>query len=152
MKRFYGTFGCGQAYENQYVVVEAENLTEAREKMFKRFGTKWSCIYPNAEEAGVVRYHLQERVFESHPLTPSVADLSLRVTNVVSTYLESEDFQHTLETLMWEDPLLQKGKELFEGEEYTTWKEIVKSKIASVMAYSTFDIEDTSKAFADQCE
>lgn len=60
IKKFYFTFGCGQAYENCYHVIDANNEAEAREEMFRRFGNKWSMVYKSAEEAGVEKYNLRE--------------------------------------------------------------------------------------------
>lgn len=60
MKKFYFTFGFGQPHENCYHVIEANNETEAREDMCRKFGNKWSFMYDSAEEAGVEKYHLRE--------------------------------------------------------------------------------------------
>jgi hypothetical protein len=43
--KFYFTFGCGQAHENCYHIIEADTSSEARKKMFERFGQKWSMQY-----------------------------------------------------------------------------------------------------------
>lgn len=60
MKKWYFTFGFGQPHENCYHVIEAENSNEARNKMFERFGKKWSFQYDSAEAAGVERFNLRE--------------------------------------------------------------------------------------------
>lgn len=60
MKKFYFTFGFGQPHENCYHVIKAENSEKAREKMFHKFGTKWSFQYDSAEAAGVKKFNLRE--------------------------------------------------------------------------------------------
>lgn len=60
MKKWYFTFGFGQLHEGGYHVIETKNSEDARDEMFKRFGTKWSMQYDSAEEAGVERFNLRE--------------------------------------------------------------------------------------------
>lgn len=57
---FVFTFGCGQANAGCYHVIRATDENAARQKMFERFGNKWSMVYPNREMAGVSKYHLKE--------------------------------------------------------------------------------------------
>lgn len=45
MKKYYFTFGCGQHYERNYVVIEAKSWDEARVEMVRRFGTQWAFQY-----------------------------------------------------------------------------------------------------------
>lgn len=55
MKKYYFTFGQahihyhkGKRYDKDCVVlIEAEDSNEARDKMFKTFGPKWSMQYNN---------------------------------------------------------------------------------------------------------
>lgn len=59
------TFGMGQQHEGGYHIIEAEDSKQARDKMFERFGEKWSMHYcpPNAKkDAGVERFNLKEVV------------------------------------------------------------------------------------------
>lgn len=56
---WYFTFGCNQAHEGYYHVINGTK-DEAREKMFQRFGAKWSMMYESAEAAGVKRFNLKE--------------------------------------------------------------------------------------------
>ncbi len=60
MAKYWFTFGCGQAHENCYHVIEAENRDTARNKMFERFGMQWGMQYNSAEAAGVEKFHLRE--------------------------------------------------------------------------------------------
>lgn len=60
MSKYYFTFGFGQVHENGYHIIEAENSAKAREKMFRKFGDKWSMQYDSAEAAGVEKFHLRE--------------------------------------------------------------------------------------------
>lgn len=59
VKDWYFTFGCNQAHEGHYHVING-TFNEAREKMFQRFGPKWSMQYKSAEDAGVERWKLKE--------------------------------------------------------------------------------------------
>lgn len=59
IKDWYFTFGCGQAYAGYYHVING-TFSEARDKMFERFGPKWSMQYGSAEDAGVDRFNLKE--------------------------------------------------------------------------------------------
>lgn len=45
MKKFYFTFGCGQKHEGCYVIIEAEDSTEACNEMIRRYGREWSMQY-----------------------------------------------------------------------------------------------------------
>jgi hypothetical protein len=56
---WYFTFGCGQAYAGHYHKIYG-TFEFAREKMFHRFGAKWSMQYKSAEDAGVERFNLKE--------------------------------------------------------------------------------------------
>lgn len=60
MKKWFFTFGFGQPRENCYHAIEAEDSGKARDKMFERFGAKWSMQYDSAEAAGVEKYNLKE--------------------------------------------------------------------------------------------
>lgn len=60
MKKYYFTFGFGQAHDNCYTVIQAPDSNNAREEMFRRWGSKWSMQYDSAEKAGVERFHLKE--------------------------------------------------------------------------------------------
>ncbi len=60
MEKFYFTFGSGQAHENCYHVIEAENRQVARIEMTYRFGKEWSMQYVSAEAAGVEEFDLRE--------------------------------------------------------------------------------------------
>ena len=59
IKDWYFTFGCGQVHANHYHVING-TFNDAREKMFERFGPKWSMQYESAEAAGVEKYNLKE--------------------------------------------------------------------------------------------
>ncbi len=60
-KKHYFTFGHGQSPGiGYYVIIEANDSTEAREIMHKRWGDKWVTNYDSAEEAGVEKYGLME--------------------------------------------------------------------------------------------
>lgn len=59
-KKYYFTFGHGQAYFGYYHVIEAEDEMSARELMVERFENKWSMMYESAEEAGVDEWNLKE--------------------------------------------------------------------------------------------
>lgn len=57
------TFGFGHQLEGRFFVIQAESAKEARDYMFKIFGSKWSMQYdaPNArEKAGVEKFGLLE--------------------------------------------------------------------------------------------
>ncbi len=57
------TFGFGHQLEGRFFVIQAESSKEARDCMFRIFGSKWSMQYdpPNARNlAGVDRYNLTE--------------------------------------------------------------------------------------------
>lgn len=57
------TFGFGQQLEGRFFAIQAESAKEARDCMFKIFGSKWSMQYdaPNArEKAGVENFGLLE--------------------------------------------------------------------------------------------
>ena len=57
--KWWFTFGQDpQPRVNNYVVVEG-SFSEAREKIIRRFGTKWCGQYSTAEEAGVEKYCLK---------------------------------------------------------------------------------------------
>ena len=60
MKKWYFTFGFGQPHEGCYHIIKTNNSEDARDEMFKRFGTKWAMQYDSAEEAGVEEFHLRE--------------------------------------------------------------------------------------------
>ncbi len=60
MNKYYFTFGFGQVHEGGYYVIEADNASDARTKMFNQFGDKWSMQYDSAEEAGVEEFGLEE--------------------------------------------------------------------------------------------
>lgn len=47
MEKWYFTFGCGQQHENCFTVIEG-TFASARDKMIKRFGTKWCMQYDEA--------------------------------------------------------------------------------------------------------
>ena len=62
-KEYIFTFGCNQKHENGFYSILADNPSDARDRMFEVFGSKWSMQYdaPNArEDAGVDRFGLQE--------------------------------------------------------------------------------------------
>lgn len=45
MPKFYVTFGCGYAFKDHYVDIEADQEEFAREFMSLHFGSKWAFIY-----------------------------------------------------------------------------------------------------------
>jgi len=53
------TFGSGQPHEGHYHIVYG-TCDNAREKMFQRFGDKWSMQYESREQAGVDFFELKE--------------------------------------------------------------------------------------------
>lgn len=64
MEKWYFTFGCGQAYENCFIIFTGTR-EEARKKMIHSFGIKWSWQYSEEEwnEGGISqqeRYNLKE--------------------------------------------------------------------------------------------
>lgn len=61
MKKFYFTFGSGHSPGiGFYVIIEAESMASAREKMRERWGTKWSTSYDSPEAAGIQKWNLKE--------------------------------------------------------------------------------------------
>lgn len=54
MSNFYFTFGCGQKYQNCYVIIEAKDWNSARDEMVRRYGTNWSMQY--AEDEWFIKY------------------------------------------------------------------------------------------------
>jgi len=60
MKEFIFTFGFGQVHQGGFYAIKAENASEAREIMVRRFGLKWSMQYDSREKAGVDRFNLKE--------------------------------------------------------------------------------------------
>ena len=74
MSLFYGTFGsahlCGMGCD-KYVVVEAEDISEANKIMFKQFGQYFCMVYTSPEEAGVDEYDLTSINVYDKPLTKS---------------------------------------------------------------------------------
>lgn len=54
------TFGHGQPHFGKYHVVTAATEDECREKMFHRFGAKWSMMYETKEQAGAEEFNLTE--------------------------------------------------------------------------------------------
>ena len=57
------TFGCGQKYANHYVIIKG-TFSEAREKMFKYFGTEWCFQYESKEQANVEKWGMKELTLE----------------------------------------------------------------------------------------
>lgn len=49
MKNFYFTFGIGQPLQNFYQPIVAEDMNQAREKMFKEWGNNWGFAYSEEE-------------------------------------------------------------------------------------------------------
>lgn len=60
MNDYYFTFGCGQLFENCYVIISAKNSVDARAEMFRQYGKNWSMQYNSAEEAGVEEFNLRK--------------------------------------------------------------------------------------------
>lgn len=60
MNKFFITFGFDQGHDNCYVIINAKNEIEAREKMTKAYGRKWGFIYNSADEAGVNKFNLHK--------------------------------------------------------------------------------------------
>lgn len=63
-QNWYFTWGYGQAYPNKYVKIFGTHGS-AREKMFERFGDRWSMQYPESklqdlERHGITRLELAE--------------------------------------------------------------------------------------------
>jgi len=62
VKKWWFTFGVDHPqYGKCYTTFEG-TYSEAREKMFERFGGKWCFQYESAEDAGVEEWHLKEVV------------------------------------------------------------------------------------------
>lgn len=55
---WYFTFGVGTINAGRYVIVYDSTYGEARNVMFKVFGSTWAFQYASAEEAGVDKYNL----------------------------------------------------------------------------------------------
>ena len=53
------TFGYNHPERNKYVIIYGSSKEECREKMFKRFGQKWSRQYDSEKEAGVKEFNLK---------------------------------------------------------------------------------------------
>lgn len=49
MDNYYFTCGCGQQCPNGYVKISGTSFQDAREKMFLRYGEKWSFQYNEKE-------------------------------------------------------------------------------------------------------
>jgi transcriptional regulator with XRE-family HTH domain len=60
MSDYYFTFGCGQAHEGCYTIIQASNSGEARLEMNRRYGEKWAFQYNSAEAAGVEKWGLKK--------------------------------------------------------------------------------------------
>lgn len=58
-KDWYFTFGAGQEYDGQYVVVKNSNAHEARAKMIQKYGIRWSGQY---DTQTFMRTSLHERM------------------------------------------------------------------------------------------
>jgi len=52
--KYYFTFGFNHVHKNCYHVIDAKGRSEAREKMFERFGKKWAFQY--SEEQWTLGY------------------------------------------------------------------------------------------------
>ena len=56
------TFGFGQEHQNQYIKIFG-TFDSARQKMFKRYESKWAFQYPaETKEAHLIKYGLRELV------------------------------------------------------------------------------------------
>jgi hypothetical protein len=61
MNEYIFTFGYGQNPGIGYfVVIKADNEGEARTKMKKAYGDRWSFCYSSRDKAGVDKYNLKE--------------------------------------------------------------------------------------------
>ena len=66
VKKFYFTFGFGQKHENGFHVIKSKNMSNARDKMFEKFGQKWAFAYTEKQwfnSAGISQqeeYNLHE--------------------------------------------------------------------------------------------
>ena len=49
MKKFYLTFGCGHPLGDNFIEIEAEDLSKARALAFETFGQKWFWMYDEEE-------------------------------------------------------------------------------------------------------
>ncbi len=49
LRKFYLTFGQSSPAKNGWITVLAENLTEAREKVFAEYGRQWSGLYEDCD-------------------------------------------------------------------------------------------------------
>ena len=49
MKKFYLTFGCGHPLGDNFMEIEAEDLSKARALAFETFGQKWAWMYDEEE-------------------------------------------------------------------------------------------------------
>ena len=62
-QEFIFTFGVNHPLGKCYVVVGVTDSTEARELMFRTYGSRWAFQYESREAAGVERYDLREVPF-----------------------------------------------------------------------------------------
>ena len=59
LTRYVFTFGFGQPHAGGYAVVHGDSYQHCRDRMFERFGNKWSISYQDEEAAGVDRWGLR---------------------------------------------------------------------------------------------
>lgn len=77
MPNFYFTFGAnhlnkdGQSLGNTFVTVQAENESEARDKMFAARGGRWAfCYLEEMKAKSIDRFDLTEQTLEQVAIEP----------------------------------------------------------------------------------